>query len=769
MIRNITTAPAPAQDSIHMMNSGSHPGLHTRNNMRVPLVGCSAAGRLDGLLFQLTVEQHYRNTSESAIETVYTFPLPLGAVLLAFELDLNGTRHVASAFARQQAERRYENAIDDGNSAALLVHNGNGLFTATVANLKPGETATVRYRYAMLLHAHGNQVRLNLPTVIAPRYGNPADAGLEGPAIPGADLFVEYPFSLRIELPGIQDASRISSPSHQITTTPTADGLAAGIARTGLLDRDFVLTLDHPGALAGTLVAADGDGFVALASAVLPAGEADCRPLSAKILLDCSGSMSGDSIDAARRALLQFLDNLTGADQFSITRFGTHCQHVTQGLERADARSIRQVTQLVQCMPADMGGTNMREAIAATIAIPVSAKSGTDIVLITDGEVYDVDRIVETAAQSGHRLFVVAIGAAPNEALARRVSERTGGACDFLAAGEPVEPAILRMFSRLRAVPRTVRKVDWPVAPDWIAPLPVAVFPNDTVHFMAGFRERPAGNVSVTLAGDGTDSTLTLPIAAQILPGDVLPRLAAAQRLAELPEGVARDLAIQHQLASEFTSLVLVAERTEEDKVQQLPDTIAVPQMLAAGWGGVGEVAAAFHGLEMPVAQRLARAPVHVARCVTQRMDRLLDMDMPAFLCRESEGSEGSAPLDIQEVLRPAAVAPCPPLARELREAIVKAVVDAMSRGEPLPESVAALDRLCALPEWLRQALESECTAVAGTHGTEAEFIRAFIEYLDRDQGLVAMPQVGYFSRRRIRTLRQRVAVRLPLAEASGT
>ncbi len=112
-------------------------------------------------------------------------------MLLAFELELSGAKNVATAFGRQQAERKYENAIDDGNSAALLIDNGNGLYTVTVANLKPGETAVVRYRYAELLRANHNKVRLNLPTVIAPRYGNPADAQLDGPAIPGANVFIE--------------------------------------------------------------------------------------------------------------------------------------------------------------------------------------------------------------------------------------------------------------------------------------------------------------------------------------------------------------------------------------------------------------------------------------------------------------------------------------------------------------------------------------------------------------------------------------------------
>jgi hypothetical protein len=50
--------------------------------------------------------------------------------------------------------------------------------------------------------------------------------------------------------------------------------------------------------------------------------------------------------------------------------------------------------------------------------------------------------------ESGHRLFVVAVGAAPVEALARRLADETGGACEFVAAGELAEDAVLRMFRR---------------------------------------------------------------------------------------------------------------------------------------------------------------------------------------------------------------------------------------------------------------------------------------------------------------------------------
>ena len=42
----------------------------------VPLTAVSATGRLEGLIFELTVEQRYENRSARNLEAVFTFPLP---------------------------------------------------------------------------------------------------------------------------------------------------------------------------------------------------------------------------------------------------------------------------------------------------------------------------------------------------------------------------------------------------------------------------------------------------------------------------------------------------------------------------------------------------------------------------------------------------------------------------------------------------------------------------------------------------------------------
>ena len=120
------------------------------------------------------------------------------------------------------------------------------------------------------------------------------------------------------------------------------------------------------------------------------------------------------------------------------------------------------------------------------------------MILITDGEIYDVAGVVHLAAQSHHRLFAIAIGAAPNEALARSLADKTGGACEFVGPNEDAEAAILRTFKRLRSNPRALGQVQWPTKPNWTAPMPSAVFPGDTLHLLAGFTAQPTGSVAIT-------------------------------------------------------------------------------------------------------------------------------------------------------------------------------------------------------------------------------------------------------------------------------
>ena len=163
-----------------------------------------ATGRLDGLLFELTVRQTYRNAGKHTLEVVYTFPLASGAVLLGLDVELGGKRLAGVVQAKPDAERRYEQALADGDSPILLERAADGLYTANLGNLKPGDQAVVEYRYSQLLAFEQGRVRLCVPTTIAPRYGKPGSDTTASPhQVPHESFFAEYPVSLTLAVTGV--------------------------------------------------------------------------------------------------------------------------------------------------------------------------------------------------------------------------------------------------------------------------------------------------------------------------------------------------------------------------------------------------------------------------------------------------------------------------------------------------------------------------------------------------------------------------------------
>ena len=58
-----------------------------------------------------------------------------------------------------------------------------------------GERAVIRYRYAELLAPAQGVLRLAIPTVIAPRYGQP-ELAVQPHQVPGVELLAAWPFAL---------------------------------------------------------------------------------------------------------------------------------------------------------------------------------------------------------------------------------------------------------------------------------------------------------------------------------------------------------------------------------------------------------------------------------------------------------------------------------------------------------------------------------------------------------------------------------------------
>ena len=610
----------------------------TRDGERLVLKGIKADGRVVGCMLEMTLEQTYVNPEKKNVEVVYTFPLPHGAVLLGIEVTLNGETLHGKVSAKAAAREKYEDALTEGHTALLLTVQPNGTHTLELGNLLAKETAVVKLTYVQVLKPEQGSLRLTLPTTLAPRYGDPiGQGGYAVHAVPETSTTVEYPFDLVMRIEGELAMSRIGSPSHPIQLQ-LLPAIGAGqtvaqevrLGRSGWLDRDFILKFEnlvHPSQGLASWdrleTGVDSSVGVVMASFTPTWPLPDTSPIALKVLVDCSGSMGGDSIQAARRALHKVVEGLNDTDRFSLSRFGNHVEHRSKALWKVLLRTQAAAHLWVDQLEADLGGTEMATALASTLAL--SVKSTADLLLVTDGEVEAVDEVISTAKASGQRVFVVGIGSSPAETLLRRLAEESGGSCEFVAPGEEVEPAILRLYHRMRSPTVSQVSVVWPDGLEVIAPteVPKAIFHGDSFSLYARIKATSADKLSQPIALVGLVAGEAKPRQlAQIKPAfiadeaNTLARLAAHTRYTQLRKSTDApafltkalpELAEKYQLVTDDTSFVLVKERAAGEEATDMPELRQVKHMQAAGWGGLGSVTAVRDSVSVPSVWRTNR------------------------------------------------------------------------------------------------------------------------------------------------------------------
>lgn len=219
-----------------------------------------------------------------------------------------------------------------------------------------------------------------------------------------------------------------------------------------------------------------------------------------------------------------------------------------------------------------------------------------DILLITDGEVWGHEAIINAAKKSGHRVFTVGVGNAVSEAFVRGIAQATAGACELVSPREDMAGRIVRHFQRIdQPMARSV-EVIWPADPLRQIPQRVeGVYAGDTLHVFGWHTTAPQGEVTLKITfEDGQTACQSVAISREPISGNdssaSLVRMAAYHRLGALRESEATELALRYRLVTEHTSYVLVFDREDAERSEELPALRKVPQLLAAGWGGVGTV-----------------------------------------------------------------------------------------------------------------------------------------------------------------------------------
>jgi Ca-activated chloride channel family protein len=575
-------------------------GLHAQDmEANIGLVSAHVTGRLNGLVAQIKVRQVYKNWSDDNVECVYTFPLGWQSVLLGMRVELNGKSMTGTVKPKKVAEAQYEEAISSGDLPVMLERSGKDLYTANIGNIQTGDEVVIELDYAQILKAEDGAIRFSLPTTIAPRYGDASAAGLKPHQQAEPNPQAEHRLFLNLELSENLSQGTVYSPSHEIQLSRQGNQCALKLEGAAWLDRDFILVIDRLGDMNFAVAAHDpmrpGEATVLTGSVYRPTCVRKQHPVSIKVLVDCSGSMEGDSIEQAKDCLSWLFGQLNNTDQVSFTRFGSTVHHEQPELKPCSIIYRQLLKAATRRLNANMSGTEIDAALKEVISIESGESEETKnsaILLITDGEVWNIEQTIATVRASGQRIYAVGVGSAPSESLLKDMAEVTGGACEMVTPRENMQKAVERLLIQIRQTQAIEHEVVCGAPNVWQSKS--SGHAADGSSLMSWMQINTQGspldelNVVQTVYPHGQQTSCPV-IWDETLD---LSRIAAALRLNDIAKAKERErLAVEYQLVTSETNLILVHERAENEKADDMPELHQVKPMLAAGWSGNGVAA----------------------------------------------------------------------------------------------------------------------------------------------------------------------------------
>ncbi|MEZ9819669.1 VIT domain-containing protein [Shewanella sp. 10N.286.45.A1] len=582
-------------------------GLTSLSGEQVALESVDITAKLTGVLSEVEIKQHYQNNSTTNIETVYTFPLPIDAVLTSLEIEINGELLQGHVKANKAAEEDYEEAIVSGDTAVMLSKLNDGLYCINLGNLLAGEAAVITFCYAQLHQWQADSLRFYLPTTIAPKYGVPQQGTIAEHQIPQHALAASYKSTFSISIEGLLAGTAIHCPTHEIQHQVNDQIMRVSFNSPQPMDRDFILELAKPNGYVGEgYWANDGEHTVALTSFIPTLETAPApkpEPRCVKIVVDCSGSMAGDSIKQARIALIEIVNKLKSDDWFNIILFGSHHKQLFNESVLATSANIQIAQRQLHNLEANLGGTEMKSALNAAYRSQTPTGLPTDLLLITDGQIWDEDQVINNATQSNHRHFVIGVGSAVSEAFLSKLATLTQGASDFVTPNEVMSTRIVQHFKRIKQTPLTDPQLclsDKYSAPLCFDPLPAhksTLFLGDTVNAFTLYEGYPAATADLYYEGEFNQAEYekemygaTITVTQKQNDNGLLARLAAHDRLTQVSDSEALEIAEKYQLITQSTSYILVKNNVHKGNAG-LPQLQTIAHQLPAGQSGFGAVA----------------------------------------------------------------------------------------------------------------------------------------------------------------------------------
>jgi Ca-activated chloride channel family protein len=451
---------------------------------------------VSGLLNRVTVKQVFINDSDQWVNGRYLFPLPETAAVDSMQLRIGDNVIAGQIQPKKQALKTFETAKKQGKQASLLQQQRN-LFTSDVANLGPHEQLVVEISYQQKVEYRDGLFSLRFPLAITPRYNPQPERTNEQPSLTmpsNANTATtvkqakpELHVKMQVNIDAGFELTSLDSLYHPIKQSIVGNHYRVNFDGKQIADRDFVLQWQaNVGELpqaatfyqTGKTHVIDNsvereqtaqrqpnpvdNNMYLLVMLMPPSVEVSEQHLIAReliLIIDTSGSMSGQSITQAKQALQFALTGLRDIDSFNIIEFNSDVTMLSATPLSANSRNIGKANRFIQSLDAD-GGTEMRSALQTALVDSVQQDSDqTDahsemlrqVIFMTDGAVGNEHELYQLINDQlgDSRLFTVGIGTAPNSDFMRRAATMGRGTFTYIGNESEVQQKIEQLFNKI--------------------------------------------------------------------------------------------------------------------------------------------------------------------------------------------------------------------------------------------------------------------------------------------------------------------------------
>lgn len=534
-----------------------------------------------------SVDQEFYNPNGQRLEGTYLFPLPQGAHIDKFSMDVNGRMQEAELLDADKARSLYEEIVRKAKDPALLEYAGRGAFKVRIFPIEPNSRKQVKISYTQLLKSDTGLIEYTYPL--------------------NTEKFSARPLkdvSIKVALTCREPIKSVYSPSHTVEVRRDGDRKATvGFEQKNVRpDTDFKVLFSRTEKPVGvdllTYRTSGDDGyFLLLASPGMVSSSSAIQKKDVCFVIDTSGSMAeagGKKMEQAKKALSFCLQNLNEGDRFEIVRFSTEAEPFFKELRPANRENIEKAQKFVADLK-PIGGTAISEALQKAMALrPPNTAGAPDtpqaanpyvVIFFTDGQPTIGDTSEESILASmkkqssgATRVFSFGIGTDVNTHLLDKIASETRAFSQYVLPEESLEVKLSSFYTRIKEpVLSNVRLAfsgkDISVSQMYPGAMP-DLFKGEMLIAFGRYKGTGAGAVTITgtLNGEQHEFATDVSFTESDTKNAFIPRLWATRRVGylldeirlrgesrELKDEVTR-LAREHGIVTPYTAYLILED-----------------------------------------------------------------------------------------------------------------------------------------------------------------------------------------------------------------